>query len=195
LSLIAVDEAHCVIEFGTDFRQDYMKLGPFMSLPSVRYMALTASVSEDTMRQMLDSLQMQRAKKFRTSFNRPNIFYEVHYSDTLGSGDVFDMQKHDMIDWIQAPERAGKSGIVYVRKKTEGEEVARILSEKGVRAEAYHADVKDKSDVQRRWMQNTTQVVVASTAFGMGIDKPDVRFVINYSIPQRFRNLLVFSQK
>jgi superfamily II DNA helicase RecQ len=158
LSLIAIDEAHCVIEFGTDFRPDYLKLGQFMGIPSVRYMALTASVSEETMRQMLASLRMQDARVFKSSFNRPNIFYEVHYADVLGSGDVFDLQKHDMVEWIQAPERAGKSGIVYVRKKTECEEVARFLSEKGVKAEAYHADVKDKSNVQKRWMDNVTQV-------------------------------------
>ncbi len=158
LSLIAIDEAHCVIEFGTDFRPDYLKLGPFMGLPSVRYMALTASVSEDTMKQMLESLRMQNATRFRTSFNRPNIYYEVRYADLLGTGDLFELQKHDLVEWIQAPERAGKAGIVYVRKKTDCEEVARVLSEKGIRAEAYHADVKDKSDVQKRWMQNETQV-------------------------------------
>lgn len=129
-----------------------------MGIPSVRYMALTASVSDDTMRQMLESLRMQNARKFKTSFNRPNIFYEVHYTDVLGTGDVFELQKHDMVEWIQAPERAGKTGIVYVRKKTECEEVARVLSEKGVSAEAYHADVKNKNEVQRRWMDNETQV-------------------------------------
>jgi RecQ family ATP-dependent DNA helicase len=188
LTLVAIDEAHCVIEYGTDFRPDYLKLGQLADLgrSSMRVVALTASVSHQTLGEMLKSLRMEGAVQFRSSFNRVNISYEVHYTDTLAEQgkDALDRQRFDLVEWIEnSPERRGQSGIVYVRKKTDCEEVAKRLSSAGVRAEAYHAAVKDKSDVQQRWMRGETQVVVATTAFGMGIDKADVRFVVNWSIP------------
>ncbi len=187
IAMVAIDEAHCVIEYGTDFRPDYLKLGPLAELGrSVRMVALTASLSHQTMQDMLTSLKMQQAVQFRSSFNRPNIHYEVHYTDLLADTgkDVLDRIKFDIVEWLDgSEERRGQSGIVYVRKKTDCEEVARRLCSAGIRSEAYHASVPDKSEVQQRWMNNETKVVVATTAFGMGIDKADVRFVVNFSIP------------
>ncbi len=178
LTLVAIDEAHCVIEYGTDFRPDYLKLGQLAELgrSSVRVVALTASVSHQTLAEMLANLRMERAVQFRSSFNRANIAYEVHYTDTLADQgkDALDRQRFDLVGWIEdSAERRGQSGIVYVRKKTDCEEVAKRLSSAGVRAEAYHAAVADKAEVQQRWMRGETQVVVATTAFGMGIDKAD----------------------
>lgn len=186
LSLIGIDEAHCVIEYGTDFRPTYLKLGVLVGLGrGVRVIALTASVSDTMLKDMMRSLNMEHATVFRSSFNRTNIFYEVHYTETLENEGTDETRKkvRDVLNWINTSEdRRGQSGIVYVRSKADCDVVTSELKAGGSKAETYHASVSDKGKVQERWMKNETQVVVATTAFGMGIDKSDVRFVVNFNI-------------
>lgn len=141
LALVAVDEAHCVIEWGTDFRKSYLNLGWLTSFADVATIALTASVTPKTEKLVLESLNMTQADVFRSSYNRPNIMYEVHYVDALEGLS----QNSDLLNWINEDERKGKSGIVYCRSMKDCDEVGKFLSENGKKERKKREDLIDCS--------------------------------------------------
>ncbi|PGH04657.1 hypothetical protein AJ80_08491 [Polytolypa hystricis UAMH7299] len=181
LARIVIDEAHCVSQWGHDFRPDYKELGEVRSkFPSVPVMALTATATENVKVDVIHNLGMQNCEVFLQSFNRPNLMYEVR---PKGKG-------KEVIESIAETIRnsySGQSGIVYCLSRQNCEKVAKSLSsEFGIKATHYHAglDSQVRTQVQKDWQNGTYDVIVATIAFGMGIDKPDVRFVIHHTIPK-----------
>lgn len=174
ISFIAVDEAHCISQWGHDFRPDYLKIAALRRLFEVPVLALTASATPDVQRDIAKQLQLSTPAVFTQSFERSNIFYEVRYSES---------RNNDVLQFLR--EQQGCS-IVYCRSRKSTEILAKFLIQHNIAATAYHAGMpKDKRDeAQRAWMKNESRVMVATTAFGMGIDKPDVRSVIHYDIPE-----------
>ncbi|CEL92940.1 unnamed protein product [Vitrella brassicaformis CCMP3155] len=181
LKLVCVDEAHCVCQWGREFRDDYRKLGLIKKMaPKTPILALTASATDSVIRDVRSTLQMAASTVvFKQSIDRPNLFIEVRPKTPTCL--------HQMAQLIQSsPELQGGSGVVYCLSQKDCEEVAtRLRDAFHITAEAYHAGMTDRNrkDIQRRWMSGDTQVVVATVAFGLGIDKADVRFVFHYSIP------------
>ncbi|RAL16268.1 RecQ family helicase MusN [Aspergillus homomorphus CBS 101889] len=181
LARIVIDEAHCVSQWGHDFRPDYKELGELRTrLPGVPMMALTATATENVKLDVIHNLQMDGCEVLIQSFNRPNLSYEVRNkqkgSELLSS----------MADIINTSYRH-KSGIVYCLARTTCETVAeKLRKDFGIKAAHYHAGMstEDRAEVQQAWQAGRTHVIVATIAFGMGIDKPDVRFVIHHSIPK-----------
>jgi ATP-dependent DNA helicase RecQ len=176
ISFFAIDEAHCISEWGHDFRPEYRRLRPIIEkLGSVPVMALTATATPKVQQDIQKNLGMQDAKLFKSSFNRDNLYYEVR-------------AKKDVIKEIvkYAKQNAGKSGIVYCLSRKKVEEVAQALIVNGVKAAPYHAglDAKERAKTQDGFLMEDIDVIVATIAFGMGIDKPDVRFVIHHDIPK-----------
>jgi superfamily II DNA helicase RecQ len=149
LCLVAFDEAHCVLEFGNDFRPNYLSMGWISQLPGVRTIALTASVSEVSLGSILDNLQMDHAKIIRSPFDRKNICYFVNYSDNLAfmGGSEVERKVDDMIEWIERYAPGETSGIVYIRSKKDCDEVCQRLNERGLKAAAYYSGVKEKNQV------------------------------------------------
>lgn len=181
LALVAFDEAHCVVEWGKSFRADYLNLGWMASLPRIRVIALTASATEATMQDILKALHMTNCSVFRSSFNRPNIDYSVRFPELLLDNGVDQFQ--DLLEWIRTNFADNASGIVYCRKSDVCEVLAERLTAEGIPAGCYHSKHPQKASMQARWMDNTLRVIVATIGFGMGIDKADVRFVVNYTVP------------
>ena len=178
LSLFVIDEAHCVSQWGHDFRPDYKKLNALRrDYPRVPIMGLTATATPRVQTDILVQLTMRDTQVFKQSFNRQNLQYFVvpKSKSTLA----------DMAQKIQS-EFPNKSGIIYCFSKKDTENVADFMSSSGVPAACYHAGLTDKqrSERQENWMKNRFRVVCATIAFGMGIDKPDVRFVFHYTIPK-----------
>jgi ATP-dependent DNA helicase RecQ len=176
ISFFAIDEAHCISEWGHDFRPEYRRLRPIIEkLGSVPVMALTATATPKVQQDIQKNLGMQDAKLFKSSFNRDNLYYEVR-------------AKKDVIKEIvkYAKQNSGKSGIVYCLSRKKVEEVAQALIVNGVKAAPYHAglDAKERAKTQDGFLMEDIDVIVATIAFGMGIDKPDVRFVIHHDIPK-----------
>ena len=176
ISFFAVDEAHCISEWGHDFRTEYRKIRPIVDqIGKAPIIALTATATPKVQHDIQKNLDMLDAKVFKSSFNRPNLYYEVRPK--------VDPTK-DIIKFIKNNE--GKSGIIYclIRKKVE--ELTEILCVNGIKAAAYHAgmDAATRSANQDKFLLEEVNVIVATIAFGMGIDKPDVRFVIHYDIPK-----------
>jgi ATP-dependent DNA helicase RecQ len=174
ISLIAVDEAHCVSQWGHDFRPDYLKISALRTVfPDVPVLALTATATEEVKQDIIQQLRLQEPTVFRESFRRDNIFYQVTYTD------------NKVQDTLQALKEHKGSSIIYCRSRKQTETVTRLLSEFGVKAMAYHAGMaKEKRDAsQNAWMGNGIDTIVATTAFGMGIDKADVRMIIHYEAP------------
>jgi len=176
ISFFAIDEAHCISEWGHDFRPEYRRLRPIIDkLGSVPVMALTATATPKVQHDIQKNLGMLEAKLFKSSFNRENLYYEVR-------------AKKDVLKEIikYAKQNAGKSGIVYCLSRKKVEEVAQALIVNGVKAAAYHAglDAKERAKTQDGFLMEDIDVIVATIAFGMGIDKPDVRFVIHHDIPK-----------
>ena len=176
ISFFAIDEAHCISEWGHDFRPEYRRLRPIIDkLGSVPVMALTATATPKVQHDIQKNLGMLEAKLFKSSFNRENLYYEVR-------------AKKDVIKEIikYAKQNTGKSGIVYCLSRKKVEEVAQALIVNGVKAAAYHAglDAKERAKTQDGFLMEDIDVIVATIAFGMGIDKPDVRFVIHHDIPK-----------
>ena len=176
ISFYAVDEAHCISEWGHDFRPEYRKIRSIIEeIQPAPLIALTATATPKVQSDILKNLRIPDAKVFKSSFNRPNLYYEVR--------DKVEPEK-DMIRFIR--QNAGKSGIVYCLSRKKVEEMAQMLSINGIKALPYHAglDAKTRAENQDKFLTEEIDVIVATIAFGMGIDKPDVRFVIHYDIPK-----------
>ena len=177
ISFFAVDEAHCISEWGHDFRTEYRKIRPIVEeIGKAPIIALTATATPKVQNDIQKNLDMMDAQVFKSSFNRPNLYYEVRPKQR-------DVTK-DIIKFIKNHE--GKSGIIYCLSRKKVEELAEVLSINGIKAAPYHAgmDASTRSTNQDRFLMEEVDVIVATIAFGMGIDKPDVRFVIHYDIPK-----------
>ncbi|MEG0796081.1 MAG: DNA helicase RecQ [Odoribacter sp.] len=177
ISFFAVDEAHCISEWGHDFRTEYRKIRPIVEeIGEAPIIALTATATPKVQNDIQKNLDMMDALVFKSSFNRPNLYYEVRPKQ----GDV----TKDIIKFIKNQE--GKSGIIYCLSRKKVEELAEILTINGIKAAAYHAgmDATTRSGNQDKFLMEEVDIIVATIAFGMGIDKPDVRFVIHYDIPK-----------
>ena len=176
ISFYAVDEAHCISEWGHDFRPEYRKIRSIIEeIQPAPVIALTATATPKVQSDILKNLRIQDARVFRSSFNRPNLYYEVR--------DKVEPEK-DIIRFIR--QNSGKSGIIYCLSRKKVEELAQLLCINGIRALPYHAglDAKTRAENQDKFLTEEVDVIVATIAFGMGIDKPDVRFVIHYDIPK-----------
>ncbi|MGL4292415.1 MAG: RecQ family ATP-dependent DNA helicase, partial [Bacteroidales bacterium] len=177
ISFYAVDEAHCISEWGHDFRPEYRRIRPIINEIGQRpLIALTATATPKVQHDIQKNLGMLNAQIFKSSFNRPNLYYEVR-SKTKNVD-------RDIIRFIKSQQ--GKSGIIYCLSRKKVEEFAEILRANGVNALAYHAgmDSSIRSQNQDSFLLEKVDVIVATIAFGMGIDKPDVRYVIHYDIPK-----------
>jgi len=177
ISFLAIDEAHCISEWGHDFRPDYRSLKSIITrIADVPIIGLTATATTKVEEDILKNLGMPDANRFKASFNRPNLFYDVR-SKTK------DVNK-DVIRFVR--EYNGKSGIIYCLSRKKVEEIAQVLQVNGINAIPYHAglDGKTRARHQDMFLMEDVDVVVATIAFGMGIDKPDVRFVIHHDIPK-----------
>jgi len=176
ISFFAIDEAHCISEWGHDFRPEYRRLRPIMEqIGKVPIIALTATATEKVQMDIQKNLNMQKASVFKSSFNRANLYYEVR-----PKVDVM----REIIKYIR--QHQGKSGIVYCLSRKKVEEVAQTLTVNGIKALPYHAglDAGQRARHQDMFLMEEADVFVATIAFGMGIDKPDVRFVIHHDIPK-----------
>ncbi len=176
ISFYAVDEAHCISEWGHDFRPEYRRIRNIIEEIGVSpIIALTATATPKVQSDITKNLGMTDAVVFKSSFNRPNLYYEIR--------DKSD-PKRDIIKFIR--QNPGKSGIIYCLSRKKVEELAELLNINGIKAAPYHAglDAKTRADNQDRFLMEDVDVIVATIAFGMGIDKPDVRFVIHYDIPK-----------
>ena len=176
ISFYAIDEAHCISEWGHDFRPEYRRIRALVDeIGRAPIIALTATATPKVQSDILKNLGIPGARVFKSSFNRPNLFYEVR--------DKNDAEK-DIIRYIK--QNPGKSGIVYCLSRKKVEEFAALLNINGIKALPYHAglDAKVRADNQDMFLMEEVDVIVATIAFGMGIDKPDVRFVIHYDIPK-----------
>lgn len=177
ISFVAVDEAHCISEWGHDFRPEYRKIRQVIAGlgPDIPIIALTATATPKVQLDIIKNLQMGDATLFKSSFNRPNLFYEIR-----PKRDVL----KEIIRYIK--QNTGKSGIIYCLSRKKVEEVAESLNLNGIKALPYHAGLEPKvrADTQDKFLMEDAEVIVATIAFGMGIDKPDVRFVIHHDIPK-----------
>jgi bloom syndrome protein len=184
LARIVIDEAHCVSQWGHDFRPDYVALGKVRKLfPNVPYMALTATATENVKVDVMHNLGMEGATVYSQSFNRPNLRYAVRSKKGKAKASEF---LDDIAELINSEYR-NQCGIIYTLSRKNCEQLAQMLqSQHGISAHHFHANmqVEEKARVQRQWQNGTIKVVVATIAFGMGIDKPDVRFVIHHTIPK-----------
>ncbi|TXN35130.1 RecQ family ATP-dependent DNA helicase [Flagellimonas hymeniacidonis] len=178
LSFVAVDEAHCISEWGHDFRPEYRNLKSIINRlgENIPIIGLTATATPKVQEDIIKNLGMTDAKVFKASFNRPNLFYEVRPKTQNVDADIIRFVKQNQ----------GKSGIIYCLSRKRVEELAQVLQVNGVSAVPYHAgfDAKTRSKYQDMFLMEEVDVVVATIAFGMGIDKPDVRFVIHHDIPK-----------
>ncbi|MDZ4708497.1 MAG: DNA helicase RecQ [Saprospiraceae bacterium] len=184
ISLIAVDEAHCISEWGHDFRPEYRRIREMIDSlgHSVPVMALTATATPKVQSDIVKTLDMKNHKVFKSSFNRTNLYYEIRPK----------VNKAQTIKEIIQIFRTqpGGSGIVYVQSRKSTEELAQVLEVNGIKAAPYHAglDTKLRGKIQDDFLMQEIDVICATIAFGMGIDKPDVRFVIHYDIPKSIEN-------
>ncbi len=184
ISFFAVDEAHCISEWGHDFRPEYRRLREMMEIinDKIPVIALTATATPKVQSDIVKNLKLRDPKIFISSFNRPNLYYEV----------LPKINKEDSIKSIVRfiTQNKGKSGIIYTLNRKTTEELADMLMANSIKAVAYHAGLDSKLRAQRQdlFLNEDVQVIVATIAFGMGIDKPDVRFVIHYNIPKSIEN-------
>ena len=177
ISFYAVDEAHCISEWGHDFRPEYRRIRPIINeIGAAPVIALTATATTKVRDDIKKSLGIQKAKDFKSSFNRPNLYYEVRPKTKNVDKDIIKFIKMN----------PGKSGIIYCLSRKKVEELAEILQANDIQAKAYHAgmDSAMRSQTQDDFIMEKIDVIVATIAFGMGIDKPDVRYVIHYDIPK-----------
>ena len=177
ISFYAVDEAHCISEWGHDFRPAYRRIRPIVNeIGNAPVIALTATATDKVRTDIKKNLGIMEADEFKSSFNRPNLYYEVRAKTK-------DVDK-DIIKFIR--QHPGKSGIIYCLSRKKVEELSAVLKANDIKAAAYHAglDSTTRSETQDDFLMERIDVIVATIAFGMGIDKPDVRFVIHYDIPK-----------
>ncbi|WCT10927.1 RecQ family ATP-dependent DNA helicase [Mucilaginibacter jinjuensis] len=175
VNLIAVDEAHCISQWGYDFRPSYLHIAELRNLhPQVPILALTATATVNVKIDIIEKLQLRNAVTFQQSFERKNISYLVEY------------EENKLRRMLQVARGAKGSGIIYVRSRKDTFELAQFLNQNGLRADYYHAGLSSdlRSSKQNNWKNNLTNIMVATNAFGMGIDKPDVRFVIHRDLPE-----------
>ena len=177
ISFVAIDEAHCISEWGHDFRPEYRNLRNIVRLlGDVPMIGLTATATPKVQEDILKNLDMPDANTFKASFNRPNLYYEVRTKTKNVESDIIRFIKQNK----------GKSGVIYCLSRKKVEEIAQVLQVNGISAVPYHAglDAKTRAKHQDMFLMEDVEVVVATIAFGMGIDKPDVRFVIHHDIPK-----------
>ena len=174
VQLVAIDEAHCISQWGHDFRPDYMRIAEVRGeFPNVPLLALTASATQEVKKDIITQLQFKQPNIFAQSFERKNIFYEVAYSENKAADTLHEINPNN-------------TTLIYCRSRRQTEQAARQLSKEGINAISYHAGMsKDRrEEAQQAWMSNEYRIMSATTAFGMGIDKPDVRLVIHYDAPE-----------
>ncbi|MBO7576991.1 MAG: DNA helicase RecQ [Bacteroidales bacterium] len=181
ISFFAIDEAHCISEWGHDFRPEYRRLRDAIDSINCHapILALTASATPKVQQDIIKNLKMEHAKLFISSFNRPNLYYEVRHKPDSS----VELHK-EIVKFIRQNE--GKSGIIYCLTRKRVEDLAELLQLNGIKALPYHAGLENKvrAENQDKFLMEEVNVIVATIAFGMGIDKPDVRFVIHYDIPK-----------
>lgn len=184
ISFFAVDEAHCISEWGHDFRPEYRRLREMMDMidPSLPVIALTATATPKVQSDIIKNLGLKNPNIFISSFNRKNLYYEIQPKIKL------DQTIKSIVRFIS--QNKGKSGIIYTLNRRTTEELADILNANNIKAVAYHAglDAKLRANRQDAFLKEDVQVIVATIAFGMGIDKPDIRFVIHYNVPKSIEN-------
>ena len=176
ISFYAIDEAHCISEWGHDFRPEYRRIRPIVNdIGRAPIIALTATATPKVQLDIQKNLGMMDAKVFKSSFNRPNLFYEIRPKRDVN---------RDIIRYVKQNE--GKSGIIYCLSRKKVEELAELLVANNIKALPYHAgmDATTRANNQDAFLMEQADVIVATIAFGMGIDKPDVRYVIHYDIPK-----------
>ncbi len=176
ISFFAIDEAHCISEWGHDFRPEYRRLRPIIdAVGGVPVMALTATATPKVQQDIQKNLGMMKADLFKSSFNRGNLFYDVRSKQNVNK---------EIIKYVK--QNSGKSGIIYCLSRKKVEEIAEALKVNGIKAAPYHAglDARERARTQDQFLMEELHVIVATIAFGMGIDKPDVRFVIHHDIPK-----------
>jgi ATP-dependent DNA helicase RecQ len=176
ISFFAIDEAHCISEWGHDFRPEYRRLRPIIdAVGGVPVMALTATATPKVQQDIQKNLGMMNAELFKSSFNRDNLYYDVRAKNNVIK---------EIIKYVK--QNSGKSGIIYCLSRKKVEEIAEALKVNGIKAAPYHAglDAKERAKTQDGFLMEDLNVIVATIAFGMGIDKPDVRFVIHHDIPK-----------
>ena len=184
LSFVAVDEAHCISEWGHDFRPEYRRIRQMINdiNREIPVIALTATATPKVQSDIVKNLNMKNENIFISSFNRDNLYYEVRPKGKK------EATFKSIVQYVKG--QADKSGIIYVQSRKSTEEIAKILNVNDVKAAPYHAglDAKTRSKTQDDFLMEEIDVIVATIAFGMGIDKPDVRFVIHYDIPKSIEN-------
>jgi ATP-dependent DNA helicase RecQ len=177
VSFVAVDEAHCISEWGHDFRPEYRKIRQVINgiNPNIPIIALTATATPKVQSDIRKNLQMSDSTLFKSSFNRSNLYYEVRTKKNVVK---------EIVKFIR--NNAGKTGIIYCLSRKKVEEIAEVLNINGIKALPYHAglDAKTRAETQDKFLMEDVEVIVATIAFGMGIDKPDVRYVIHHDIPK-----------
>ena len=178
ISFLAIDEAHCISEWGHDFRPEYRKIRDIIDQvdPKVKIIALTATATPKVQHDIIKNLKINNSKVFKSSFNRPNLFYEVR-----GKSQTTDL---DLIKFIKS--KSNQSGIIYCLSRKNTEDLSELLNINGIKSLPYHAGLEKKirEENQDKFLKDDCNIIVATIAFGMGIDKPDVRFVIHYDIPK-----------
>jgi len=184
VSFVAIDEAHCISEWGHDFRPEYRQIHNMIETinDDIPIIALTATATPKVQSDIMKNLGLENPNVFMSSFNRPNLYYEIRPKRSR------EYAIKQIVKYIK--ENPRKSGIVYCLNRKSTEDIAKVLNINGIRAGAYHAgmDAQTRPEVQDRFLMEDYQVIVATIAFGMGIDKPDVRFVIHFDIPKSIEN-------
>jgi ATP-dependent DNA helicase RecQ len=178
ISFLAIDEAHCISEWGHDFRPEYRKIRDIIDSinPEIKVIALTATATPKVQDDIIKNLKISDSKLFKSSFNRPNLYYEVRPKN--------DETEVDLIKFIKSNQ--GESGIIYCLSRKNVEDLSQLLNMNGVKSLPYHAglDKNVREENQDRFLKDDCDVIVATIAFGMGIDKPDVRYVVHHNVPK-----------